>query len=781
MTSERETTIALDEETQRRYLNYALSVITSRALPDVRDGLKPVHRRILYAMYNDQHLYPDARYKKCAAVVGDVLGKYHPHGDSSVYEALVRMAQDFSLRYPLVDGHGNFGSQDGDAPAAYRYTECRLRQTAIELLDEIKLNTVDWRPTFDGVRFEPIVVPAKLPNLLINGSQGIAVGMATSIPPHNVGEVLDACLAMIDDPTLDTPGVLKHIRGPDFPTGGEILSSKQELRAIYEQGHGSVRLRGQYKIEEPADRRGATSIIITSIPYGLTRASIMEKVGEIINEKRVPQLIDCRDESTTDVRMVLDLKKGADAPLVMAYLYKNTGLQVNVQVNLTCLVPTDNPEIGAPRQLALHECIKHFIRFRFEVVTRRLSHLLSELNKRVHVLEGLATVYDALDEIIKIIRKSEGKADAADKLMKRFTLDEEQVDAILELKLYKLAKLEILVIQKELDEKQREQKRLETLLRSDEKRWGVVRKELSELREKYGDKRRTRIGVMAEEPEFDPNAFIVAEDAHVVVTRDGWVKRVGQLKDVSTTRVREGDEVMTVIGGSTRECVAFFTNRGSAYVCKILDIPPSTGYGDPVQKLFKFDDGERVVSTLSLDPRVRPPMDTTNLLAVTKKGMGLRFALLAHLEPSTRTGRLFARLSEGDEVLGVRPAGEQSKLTVASVDAHALTCLAGEVNLLSGPGKGVQVIKLLPEDAVLGFAVDEALRVESDKGKVFDLGEGRGEVVARGGKGKELFKRGKLTKVIVPPPTIPQLGGPTSGGGSGGSGGGQSNLPGVNT
>src|SRR5262245_46544616 len=306
--SAKELPVPLDQETQRRYLNYALSVITSRALPDVRDGLKPVQRRILYAMYHDQRLRPDAKYRKCAAVVGDVLGKYHPHGDSSVYEALVRMAQDFSLRYPLVDGHGNFGSLDGDAPAAYRYTECKLRQAAMELLEELGQSTIDWRPTFDGVRSEPIVLPARLPNLLINGAQGIAVGMATSIPPHNAGEVIDACLALIDDPSLQTPALLRHVRGPDFPTGGEVLSSKQELREIYEQGHGSVRLRGQYRVEEPADRRGAPTLIITSIPYGPTRATIMEKIGEIISEKKLPQLVDCRDESTTDVRMVVELK-----------------------------------------------------------------------------------------------------------------------------------------------------------------------------------------------------------------------------------------------------------------------------------------------------------------------------------------------------------------------------------------------------------------------------------------------------------------------------------------
>ena len=598
--------VSLDAEAQRRYLNYAISVITSRALPDVRDGLKPVQRRILYAMYHDQRLTPDAKYRKCASVVGDVLGKYHPHGDASVYEALVRMAQDFSLRYPLVDGQGNFGSQDGDAAAAYRYTECKLRPVAMTLLQEIGQSTVDWRPTFDGVRFEPIVLPAQLPNLLINGAQGIAVGMATSIPPHNVGEVLDACLALIDDPTLDTRALLRYVKGPDFPTGGELLTSKQELAEIYETGGGSLRLRATYHIEEPTDRREGKRIVITSIPYSVVRASIMEKIGELFADKKLPMVQDCRDESTTDVRMVLELKRGSEPPLLMAYLFKNTPLQSSVQVNLTCLVPTKNPEIGTPQKLGLRECVRHFLDFRFEVVRRRLAHALAELNKRIHVLEGFAKVYDALDEILVMIRKSDGKADAKGKLVERFGLDEDQAEAILELKLYRLAKLEIQLIREELAQRQKDQRMLDSLLKSDEKRWELLRRELSELREKYGDKRRTRIGVLAEEPAFDPAAFIAQEDCMVVLTRDGWVKRVGHLKDISSTRVREGDEVMTVLGGSTKELVVLFSSRGSAYVCRALDIPASTGYGEPVQKLFKLDDGEVVVSALSLDPRVRP-------------------------------------------------------------------------------------------------------------------------------------------------------------------------------
>jgi len=757
-TALQEILVSLDQETQRRYLNYALSVITSRALPDVRDGLKPVQRRILYAMYHDQRLYPDAKFRKCASVVGDVLGKYHPHGDSSVYEALVRMAQDFSLRYPLIDGHGNFGSQDGDAPAAYRYTECKLRPSAIALLGELGQTTVDFRPTFDGVRFEPVVLPAQLPNLLLNGTQGIAVGMATSIPPHNAGELLDACLALIDEPQLDTRALLRYVRGPDFPTAGELLTSKAELAEVYETGHGSLRLRATYRIEEPADRREGKRIVIDSIPYAVVRSSIMEKIGELVEEKKLPMVQDCRDESTTDTRIVFELKRGSDPTLVMAYLFKNTALQTSVQINMTCLVPTENPEVGAPQRLSLRDCIRHFLDFRFHVVTRRLEHELGELKKRIHVLDAFARVYDALDEIIAMIRRSEGKADAKEKLISRFKFDEDQAEAILELKLYKLAKLEILAIQKELAERQKEARRIEGLLASDGKRWELIRRELGELREKYSDKRRTRMGVPAEEVTVDETAFIAHEDSNVVVTRDGWVKRVGQLRDISTTRVREGDEVMCVLGGSTKELVVFFSSLGSAYVCRILDIPATTGYGEPVQKLFKFDDGEQVVAALSLDPRTLPgPVDNIQLLAVTKTGLALRFALSQHSEVSTRSGRMFAKPATGDAVLGVRLAPDVARVNVVSAEGRALACAAHEVPVLSGAGKGVQLLKLQGDDKVLGFSVAEPLRVETDKGDVLDVAT-LSDMSARGGKGREVLKRGRLMRYLPPPPTVPQLG-----------------------
>ncbi|KAA0254937.1 MAG: DNA topoisomerase 4 subunit A [Acidobacteria bacterium] len=754
--------IALPEEARRRYLNYALSVITSRALPDVRDGLKPVQRRILFAMYQNLHLMPDARFKKSAAVVGDVIAKYHPHGDVAIYDAMVRMAQDFSLRVPLVDGHGNFGSLDGDAAAAYRYTEARLRQPAVELLSEIRKRTVDWRPTFDGTHFEPVVLPARFPNLLVNGATGIAVGMATSIPPHNPLEVLDAAIAAIDDPSADP---LKSIKGPDFPTGGQLLSTKRELREVYETGQGSLKLRAEWELEEGA--RGAQAIVVTSVPYGVAKASLVEKIAEVIVNRRLPALVDVRDESTSDVRVVLELKRDADPALVMTYLYKHTPLQTTVPVNLTCLVPTPNPEVTEPARLPLAAILRHFLDFRLATVRRRFEFELDELRKRIHLLEGFVAIFDALDEAIRIIRGSDGKADAAAKLMKRFGLDEEQADAILETKLYKLAKLEIKELREELAAKKAEAAKIEAVLRSEAKLWGVVQRELVELRGLLSaEKRRTRVVASADEPEYVAEAFIQHEDTTAVLSSDGWVKRVRELKDPKSTRLREGDSVQAVLQGSTKELAALFSNQGSAYVLRLNDVPPSTGYGEPVQKLFKFADGERVVAALSLDPRVLPDGDVL-LLAVTRGGMVMRFPLSPYKEPTTRSGRRFAKTGEADEVLFVGTCEPGAIVALASERGRAILFSSDEVPVLSGPGKGVIGIKLGADDRVVGaalFGKDEkraVLTLENSKGTTYTVTR-RYDVVGRAGKGFELIKRDRFTRMVPPEVTLQDLNGTAS-------------------
>ena len=742
--------IALPAEARRRYLNYALSVITSRALPDVRDGLKPVQRRILFAMFQNLHLMPDAKFKKSASVVGDVIGKYHPHGDVAIYDAMVRMAQPFSLRAPLVDGHGNFGSLDGDSAAAYRYTEARLRPLAIELLSEIRKKTVDWRPNFDGVHFEPVVLPARFPNLLVNGATGIAVGMATSIPPHNPVEVLDAAIAAVEDTDADP---LKHIKGPDFPTGGLLLGGKRELRALYETGQGTLKLRAEWEVEEGS--RGAQTIVITSIPYAQEKAALVAKIADVIIERRLPVLVDVRDESTDDVRIVLEIKRDTDPALVMTYLYKHTPLETTVPINLTCLIPGPNPDVGEPARLSLKAMLRHFLDFRFETVRRRFTFDLEELRRRIHLLEGFVIIYDALDEAIRIIRKSDGKADAAAKLMKRFSLDEEQVEAILETKLYKLARLEIDAIRAELKEKLAEAAIIEAILKSPKKLWNEVKGELGEVREALaGEKRRTRVQASVEEPEYDAEAFIQHEDTFAIITVDGWIKRLGQLKDPKATRMREGDEVLAVLQGSTKELGVLFSNHGAAYVLHLNDVPPSTGYGEPVQKLFKFGDGERVIAALSLDPRVTRPKNVV-LLAVTRRGLVFRFSVDPFREVTTRAGRRYARPAKGDEVAHVFPCEEKDFVALASEKGRAILFAASEVPVLAGPGKGVLGFKLAPDDRLVGAAVFG----EDEKRATLTLVNGKGTehavtrkhtVVSRGGKGFELIKRDRFVKMLPP-------------------------------
>ncbi len=755
---------SLQVETRRRYLNYALSVITARALPDVRDGLKPVQRRILFAMLNDEHLRPDAKHRKSAKVVGTVIGRYHPHGDTAVYDAMVRMAQDFTLRLPLVDGSGNFGSLDGDAPAAYRYTECRLAPPALELLRELDQKTVAYRPNYDGTTTEPQVLPARYPNLLVNGSTGIAVGMATNIPPHNLREVTAALIALIDDRELTTTNLMKYVQGPDFPTGGQLLNTKPELRQIYEAGAGALRVRGEYKLEDK--KRGGTDIVITSIPYALTKSSVVEKIAEVILSRKLPYLLDVRDESTTDVRIVMEIKRDADPQIVMAYLYKHTPLQQNFNLNITCLVPVPRPDDAThedpeppaqPQKLGLKEVLLHFLDFRLDITRRRFRYELAELERRIHILEAFATIFDALDETIKIIRASDGKEDAAGKLIKRFELDAIQVDAILELKLYKLAKLEIRIIREDLAVKNAEAKRIRLILKSDDKLWSVIKTELGEIAEAIGTPRRTKTGGAAEEIEVDEDAFIVDEDANVVVTRDNWIKRVREMKDPQQTRTREGDEVIAVLPGSTKEKVVFFSNFGRAFVVKINDIAATTGYGDPAQKYFKFEDGERIVSAISLDPRLAP---TETMLAVTKRGFGLRFATALQSEVTTKAGRRYARPSEGDEVLGVTGVRDKDVVVVATQQGHVLHCKADEIARLEGAGRGVTVIKTDDDDHVIGFIAGDRttlLQLENAAGKAFPQHAEPRSVSARGGKGHQL-QRKTTFKVVPPPVTIPSLG-----------------------
>jgi DNA gyrase subunit A len=762
----------LHDLAQVRYLNYALSVITSRALPDVRDGLKPVQRRILFTMWQ-QRLFADAKHKKCAAVVGDVMGRYHPHGDSSIYEALVRMAQAFAMRVPLVDGSGNFGSLDGDPAAAMRYTECRLAALSTELLTGLDQATVHFRPNYDGTKSEPIVLPAKLPNLLINGATGIAVGMATNIPPHNPEEVCAASIrlldALLEGKQLSSRELSRTIKGPDFPTGGQIVSTTEEIKQVYETGQGSIKVRATW--EHGKEGRASKTLYITSIPYATNKAVLVERIADVVLTRKMPLLLDVKDVSTEDVRIELELKKEADEQKVLAYLFKNTPLQTNFAVNLTCLVPTENPEVGRPERLDLRSLLWHFLHFRLEVVTKRLQNELAELGRRMHILQGFATVFDALDAILKIVRASDGKADAAKKIMARFKLDAEQTDAILELRIYRLARLEILVIQDELKAKKKRAAEIKKLLGEEGSKgiWGIVREELQGLSAGLGKlgKRRTVIEAIGEEPTFSEEDLIVAEDNHVLLTRDGWVKRQREIKDPSATRLREGDQVLGVVAGSTKATVVFFSSYGTAYTCRIADVPATTGYGEPIQKLFKLKDGESIVAVASLDPRLTGCLagDEDHFpeyfaVAASSDGSALTFGLEAFVEPSTRSGRRYARLSEGAAIVGVEIVSGTETLIAVSKKRRALLCDVREVNYLASAGKGVLLIKLGDDDQLLAIkaAKDDrdTLTVKTTLGGEQRINTGRYEKTGRGGKGREVMSRGGFSEVVHEPPPAPE-------------------------
>ncbi len=784
--------IPLHETAKKRYLNYALSVITSRALPDIRDGLKPVHRRILYAMYSTLHLYPDARFRKSATIVGEVMGKFHPHGDTAIYDAMVRMAQDFSLRAPLVDGQGNFGSLDGDGAAAMRYTEARLTPLAMELLREIKKETVPFRPNFDGSLFEPVVLPAKIPNMLLNGSSGIAVGMATNIPPHNITELIDALLYMIGSPNARVQTIVeKFIKAPDFPTGGLILNTPESLVEVYSTGEGPIELRGEYEFE------GKSRIIIHSIPYGLSKSNLIEQIAEKIIQGKVPQLVDVRDESTDTVRIVLELKRGANGEAAMAYLLKHTSLQTRFHVNMTCLVPTDNPEVGRPKKVDLVTVLKHFLEFRLDVVTKRLRYDLAQLEKRIHILHGFEKIFDALDEAIRIIRASENKADAAQRLMHRFGVDDVQADAILETKLYKLSRIEIGLIRSELEEKEKMAAEIHALLLDETGLWRLIKDELRELKATYGEERRSAITGPDEEREYSVEDYIVDEDVYVIVTRDGWIKRQKSYTEIDNIRVRDGDSVGWILPGSTRQSVVLFTSVGKAYTTRINSLHSTTGHGEPIQKLFDFADAEQVVGVVSLDPRALPVaigevQDQTVLflqeeddviqggpfaIAVSSEGFCLRVSVANFSEPSTKSGRQLMRLGTGGRVVGVYGASGEENVCLATREGLALVFPVRQIPVVKSAAKGVIAMRLGPGDELIGYALSEAsrqgLEVETSRGRREIVRPTKFGVSNRGNKGRLIISRGTIAEVIpvVIEKRINGSGGNGSGNGGSGNGG----------
>jgi DNA gyrase subunit A len=659
-------------------------------------------------MFKNLHLKPGSSHKKSAKIVGEVLGNYHPHGDSACYEAMVRMAQDFSLRYPLVDGQGNFGSLDGDSAAAYRYTEAKLTELAIEVIGEIDEETVAYRDNFDGTAVEPIVFPSKVPNLLINGASGIAVGMATSIPPHNFKDVIKALLLLCEEPDASNAKIVTQIKGPDFPTGCSILNSKKELDEMYDTGRGSIRMRGTYELEEL--ERGKKAIVINSIPYAVNKAQLVEKIANLIIDKKLPQLQDIRDESTDDIRVVLELSSGADPELAMAYLYKNTVLDTTFSMNLTVLVPAGkNFERTRPEQVSIRQCLQHFIDFRQEVVARRLRYEKKNLLARIHILEGLVKIFDALDEALKIIRKSDGRSDAASKLAARFKLTEIQSFAIVDLRVYQLSKTNIDEIRAELGEKEKRVKEIDKILASTRAILTIVKDEFEKLGEKYGDKRKSQIIKDEVEIEFDESQYVVEEDVYAIVTYDGWIKRIRQNNELNGTRVREGDRILRAHPLSTRDTVAFFTNLGNVYSIKVSDFPSSSGYGNPLQKTLKMKDGETVFESFGIRASASKDTEATagythfileksELILVSKKGLGFG-AIIDGLVGLKKSGKRVMNLKGEDRLVAV--CFYEKELAMFTKDASALSIPSSDIAKREGPAVGVQLMGVRSDDEVI--------------------------------------------------------------------------------
>ncbi len=760
-------TVSIAEEARRGFLIFQKSAAV-RAIPDVRDGLKPVQRRILYSMYHDANLTFDRKAAKSAKIVGDVMGNYHPHGDSAIYEAMVRQSQDWVMRVPLVHGEGNFGSVDGDPPAAYRYTEAKLSRAAAFLLTELDQRTVDLKANYSGTLQEPTVLPAQFPNLLVNGTHGIAVGLASSIPPHNLGEVLRACVYLIENPEASVAQLLDRVKGPDFPLGGKILTDRAALRKIYEDGRGSVKVQAEWKLEEFG--RGKQQIVITSIPYGVETGPLENVIGMIVEAKKVPQLLGQANESNEKegMRIVLDIKADTDPNLVMAYLYKHTELQKNISYNVTCLVPADDGQTMVPRDgLSLKDVLQYFLDFRYATVRRRFEFELEKLRRRIHILEGFRIVFNGLDKAIKIIRNSSGKSDAAEKLKVEFELDDEQVTAILDAQLYKIAQMEIQKILEELKEKKAEAERIEVLLASKRKLWGVVKGELEALQSQdFVVRRKTRMASDEDVLEFNEDAYIVRENTNVVLTRDGWVKRVGRLSSIESTRVREGDEVIAVVPSSTLDHVVFFADDGTAYTMRVNEVPASTGYGEPISKYFKLADQVKVIAAIGTDPRFTPEdwagkKDVPGgpyLLIATSAGYVLRLPVAAYRTESTKSGRRYAKLDEGDKVVMVQLVRDETGVMLASRGGHVIHFAIEQVNILSGVGKGVIGIKLEDDDGCLGGGLvttgrrNDANRfdIETESGRREFFTPERPKPQNRGGKGEKPWVRTKFSRVISP-------------------------------
>ena len=691
--------IDLEHEMKKSFISYAMAVIINRALPDVRDGLKPVHRRILYAM-NELGMTPDKPFRKSARIVGDVLGKYHPHGDISVYDAMVRLAQDFNIRYPLVEGQGNFGSVDGDGAAAMRYTEARMSKLTLHLIGEIDKDTVDFYPNFDETLLQPTVMPSRYPNLLVNGSNGIAVGMATNIPPHNLREVVDGCIHMIDHPDCTTEDLMQFIKGPDFPTGGIILG-QSGIRAAYHTGRGRILVRAKTEIEAMSQNR--SRIVVTEIPYMVNKAKLVEKIAELVHEKRLDGISDIRDESDRNgMRIVIELKRDVHPTVVLNYLYKHTSMQETFGANMLALVN------GEPKVLSLREMLCHYIAHQKDVVTRRTKYDLDKAEARAHILEGLLKALDHIDEIVSIIRGSSDTSAARTALMERFAFSEKQAQAILDMRLARLTGLERDKLQAEYDELEKNIAYYKSLLADEDLLMGVIKQEMTEIRDKFADERRTELTVM--EGEIDIEDLIQSDDMVVTMTHFGYVKRLPKStyraqhrggKGVSGMATREEDFAERLIIVNTHDEIMFFTNRGRVYNLKCYQIPEAgrTARGMAIVNLLQIAGDEKVTAMIPV-PR---GLEEHYLVMMTRNGMIKRtpYSEFANLR---KAGLIAITLREDDELCAVELTDGDMSLIIGSRQGRALRIHESSIRVIGRTGMGVHAMKLQPGDELIDMS-----------------------------------------------------------------------------
>ena len=745
---------SITEEMRRAYLDYAMSVIVSRALPDIRDGMKPVHRRILYAMWTIG-LRANARFRKSANVVGEVMAKYHPHGDSAIYESMVRMAQDFSYRYPLVNGQGNFGSMDGDAAAAMRYTEAKLSGIAEELLIDIERETVNFTKNYDGQHDEPVVLPAKLPNLLVNGMLGIAVGMATNIPPHNVKEVCNGMLALIDNAEISIDELMQHIPGPDFPTGG-IVYGVSDLKVAYSTGRGGVVCRAQAEIVE--GKKDNHQIIVTEIPYMVNKSSLLEKIADLVREKKLDGIRDLRDESNKEgVRIVVELKKDAYPRKVLNMLYQMTPLQTAFHYNVLALIDGLQPRILNLKQM-LEEHLKH----RKEVVRRRTQYDLDRLKDRLHILEGLRIALKKIDEVIAVIKKSKDKDEARENLMQKFKMTERQAVAILEMRLQALANLEVLRIEQEYKEKTAMMEELDAILKSDKKMLAVIRGEFEALIEKYGDERRTKI-VKSGVKEFSMEDLIPDAQAVVMMTKDGYIKRLASDafaqqhrggKGVMGLTTKEEDAVEAVFSTTTHQDMMFFTSRGRVFRLKAYEIPEAsrTAKGQAIVNFLELGPGEKVTTVLC---GAQKSDAAKFILMVTARGT-IKKTEIEDFENVRRSGLIAIKLNDGDSLEWVKTTTGKDDVMLVSANGQSIRFNEDDVRAMGRVAAGVRGMKLKGEDYIVGMEVVTQAEVKAAHQMLIIMDNGYGKrtpvheygLQGRGGSGIKTaqitLKTGKL-------------------------------------